>query len=117
MSEIRTPNSVSELGHQHLANSLKCNISKKYFPFSSPPSSPAEIRTNAQNFTLKMIKIKTLPRCPKRILQSYQADTKFVINFTEEIVVKTKEKEFTTSIFPFLQSDHLLDQLKGKPKN
>ena len=93
MSEIWT-NLVSELRHQNLANSFKCNISKKYFPFLSPPSSPAEIRTNAQNFTLKMIKVKTQPRCPKRILQSYQADTKFVINFTEEIVVKTKEKEF-----------------------
>ena len=64
-----------------------------------------------------MFQIKTLPRCPKRILQSYQAEENFVINFSEKIVVKTKEKEFTTSIFPFLQTDHLLDQLKGRPKS
>ena len=65
----------------------------------------------------KMFQVKTIPTCPKRILQSYQADEKFLITFTEKIVIKTKEKEFTTSIYPFLQSDHLLDQLKGMSKN
>ena len=63
-----------------------------------------------------MFKIKTIPKCPKRILQSYQADEDLGIDVTKRFEVKTKEKSFTTSIFPFLQTDFLVDQLIGKPE-
>ena len=62
-----------------------------------------------------MFKIKTIPKCPKRILQSYQAEEDLGIDVTKTFEVKTKEKSFTTSIYPFLQTDHLVDQLIGKP--
>ena len=64
-----------------------------------------------------MFKIKTVPKCPKRILQSYQAGDDLGIDVTGRFEVKTKDKTFSTSIYAFLQSDHLYDQLKGKPKN
>ena len=63
-----------------------------------------------------MFKIKTVPQCPKKILQLYQADEDMGINVTGRFEVKTKDKTFSTSIFPFLQTDHLVDQLSGKPK-
>ena len=64
-----------------------------------------------------MFKIKTVPKCPKRILQSYQAGDDLGIDVTGRFEVKTKDKTFSTSIYPFLQSDHLYDQLQGMPKN
>ena len=63
-----------------------------------------------------MFKIKTIPKCPKRILQSYQADEELSFDATKRFEVKTKEKSFTTSIYPFLQTDYLVDQLIGKPE-
>ena len=68
-----------------------------------------------------MFKIKTVPKCAKIILQCYQAGdglgNPMGIDVTERFEVKTKDKTFSTSIYPFLQSDYLYDQLKGKPKN
>ena len=64
-----------------------------------------------------MFKIKIIPKCPKRVLQSYQAEEDLGIDITKRFEVKTKEKSFTTSIYPFLQTDHLVDQLIGKPDN
>ena len=64
-----------------------------------------------------MFKIKTVPKCPKRILQSYQAGDDLGIDVTGRFEVKTKDKTFSTSIYPFLQSDYLYDQLQGMPKN
>ena len=64
-----------------------------------------------------MFKIKTVPKCPNIILQSYQAGDDLGIDVTGRFEVKTKDKTFSPSIYPFLQSDHLYDQLKGKPKN
>ena len=64
-----------------------------------------------------MFKIKTIPKCPKRVLQSYQAEEDLGIDITKRFEVKTKEKSFTTSIYPFLQTGHLVDQLIGKPGN
>ena len=68
-----------------------------------------------------MFKLKTVPKCPKRILQCYQADEDMApyhmgIGVTGKFEVKTKDKTFSTSIYPFLQTDHLVDQLIGKPK-
>ena len=63
-----------------------------------------------------MIQIKTVPQCPKKILECYQADEDLGINLTGRFEVKTKDKTFSTSIYPFLQTDHLIDQLKGRPK-
>ena len=64
-----------------------------------------------------MFKIKTVPKCPKIILQSYQSGDDLGIDVTGKFKVKTKDKTFLTSIYPFLQSDFLFEQLKGKPKN
>ena len=64
-----------------------------------------------------MFKIKTVPTCPKRILQSFLVDEDLGIDVTGRFEVKTKDKTFSTSIYPFLHSDHLFDQLKGKPEN
>ena len=61
-----------------------------------------------------MFEIKTVPSCPGQILRNYQSDEISGINITGKFVVKTREKEFTTSIYPFLQTDHLVDQLIGK---
>ena len=61
-----------------------------------------------------MFEIKTVPSCPGQILRNYQADEISGINIAGKFVVKTREKEFTTSIYPFLQTDHLVDQLIGK---
>ena len=66
--------------------------------------------------TEKMFKINTVPKCPQKILQMYQAGGNMGINVAGEFEVKTKDKTFSTSIFPFLQTDHLADQLVGKPK-
>ena len=60
-----------------------------------------------------MFKIKTVPKCSKKILQSYQAGEDLGIDVTGRFEIKTKDKIFTTSIYPLLQSDHLYDQLKG----
>ena len=62
----------------------------------------------------KMFKITTVPSCPEKILQSYQADEIFGIYAAEKFQVKTKEKTFTTSIYPFLQTDYFVDELMGK---
>ena len=64
-----------------------------------------------------MIKIKTVPKCSKRVLQCYQARENIGIDMTGEFEVKTKDETFSTSIYPFLQTDHLTDQLLGKPQN
>ena len=63
------------------------------------------------------IKIKTIPGCPTKILQSYQAGEDLGVDFGGQFEVKTKDKSFSTSIYPFLQSDHLVAQLKGRPQN
>jgi len=62
----------------------------------------------------KMFKIKTVPLCPGKILQAYQADEISEINIAGKFLVKTKDKEFSTTIYPFLQTDYLVDQLTGK---
>ena len=64
-----------------------------------------------------MFEIKTVPRCPKTILQCYQANEDLGVDFTGRFEVKTRDKTFSTSIYPFLQTDHLVDQLKVKPQN
>ena len=61
----------------------------------------------------KMYQIKTIPSCPSKILQSYQADEIFEINATGKFLVKTKDKEFSITIYPLLQSDFLVDELLG----
>ena len=61
-----------------------------------------------------MFDIKTVPSCPGKILRNYQADEISGINIAGKFVVKTREKEFATSIYPFLQTDHFVDQLIGK---
>ena len=62
----------------------------------------------------KMFKIETVPLCPGKILQTYQADEISEINIAGKFLVKTKDKEFNTTIYPFLHSDYLVDQLTGK---
>ena len=64
----------------------------------------------------KMFKLNTVPKCPQKILQLYQADEDMGINVEGKFEVKTKDKTFSTSIFPFLQTDHLVDQLSGRPQ-
>ena len=64
-----------------------------------------------------MFQIKTVPRCPTGILQSYQAGEDLGFDIMGKFEVKTRDKTFSTSIYPFLQTDHLVNQLKGKPKN
>ena len=64
-----------------------------------------------------MFKIKTVPKCPKKIRKIFEADQDLTIDVNRKIYIKTKEKTFTISIYPFLQSDHLFDQLIGKTKN
>ena len=64
-----------------------------------------------------MFEIKPVPRCPKTILQCYQADEDLGVHLTGKFEVKAKDKTFSTSIYPFLQTDHLVDQLKVKPQN
>ena len=61
-----------------------------------------------------MFKIKTVPSCPAKILQNYQADEISEINIAGKFTVKTKDKTFSTSILPFMQTDHLFNQLIGK---
>ena len=61
-----------------------------------------------------MFKVETVPTCPAKILQSYQGDGDLGIDITGRFEVKTKDKTFSTSIYPFLQTDHLVDQLLGK---
>ena len=63
-----------------------------------------------------MYKITTVPKCSKKILQFYQAGQDLGIDVTGKFEVKTKEKTFPVTILPFLMSDHLTDQLLGKPK-
>ena len=71
-------------------------------------------RVVPRNKLEKMFKIKTVPSCPAKILQSYQADEVFGINTTGSFQVKTKDKTFSTTIYPFLQTDYLIDQVIGK---
>ena len=60
-------------------------------------------------------KIKTVPLCPAKILQSYQADEIVGINATGIYEVKTKNNlAFSTTIYPFLQTDYLLGELMGR---
>ena len=64
-----------------------------------------------------MFKITTVPKCPKKILHFYQADKDLGINFAGKFEVKIKDKTFTVSAYSLLQTDHLVDQLLGKPLN
>ena len=64
-----------------------------------------------------MFEIKTVPRCPKTILQCFQAGEDLGVDFNGKFEVKASDKTFSTSIYPFLQTDHLVDQLKVKPQN
>lgn len=66
------------------------------------------------NETEKMFEIKTIPSCPTKILQNYQADQILEINIAGKFTVKTKDREFSTSILPFMQTDHLFNQIVGK---
>ena len=60
------------------------------------------------------VKIKTVPLCPAKILQSYQAGEIFGINATGIYEVKTKDNQtFSTTIYPFLQTDYLVSELMG----
>ena len=61
-----------------------------------------------------MFKIETVPLCPGKILRTYQADEISEINIAGKFLVKTKDREFNTTIYPFLHSDYLVDQLTGK---
>ena len=64
-----------------------------------------------------MFKIKTIPKCPKRILQSYQADEVLSFDATKRFEVKTKEKSFLTSIYSFLQTTTwTISWFIGKPE-
>ena len=59
-------------------------------------------------------KITTVPSCPAKILHSYQAGENFGINATGIYEVKTKDNQtFSTTIYPFLQTDYLLGELMG----
>ena len=62
----------------------------------------------------KMFEINTVPSCPGKILQSYQAGEIFGIYAAEKFQVKTEEKTFTTTMYPFLQTDYFIDELIGK---
>ena len=64
-----------------------------------------------------MFEIKTVPKCPSKIFQSYQADEAFEIDITGRFEVKARDKAFHTTIYPFLHSDHLFDQLLGPAAN
>ena len=63
-----------------------------------------------------MFKIETIPKCPKKILQTYQAGQDLGVDISNSIEVKTREKSFTTSFYPFVQTDHLFNQFVGKPQ-
>ena len=61
-----------------------------------------------------MFQIKITPKPPTKILHGYQAGEQFGLQgIGGDFEVKTKEKTFTTTIFPFLQTDHLFDQIIG----
>ena len=62
-----------------------------------------------------MFQVKTVPKIPRKVLHSYQADEDLGIDATARFEVKTKDKTFSTSSYAFLQTDHLVDQLIGKP--
>ena len=64
-----------------------------------------------------MFKIETVPKCPKRIQQAFQADEDLGLDAIGRLEVKTKDKTFSISSFAFTPTDHLVDQLIGKPKN
>ena len=61
-----------------------------------------------------MFLIKTIPKCPTKILQAYQSGDDLGLNFTGNITVVTKDKNFTSSLYPFMQSDHYVNQILGK---
>ena len=61
-----------------------------------------------------MFEIRTVPSCPSKLLHAYQACEIFGINATGIYEVKTKTKSFQTTIYPFLQTDFLIDELIGK---
>ena len=52
----------------------------------------------------------------EKIFQLFEAEEDVGINVAGKLEVKTKDKTFLSSIFPFLHSDHLAEQLVGKPK-
>ena len=63
---------------------------------------------------IHMFQVKITPKPPTKILHGYQAGEQFGLQgIGGDFEVKTKEKIFTTSIFPFLQTDHLFDQIIG----
>ena len=64
----------------------------------------------------KIFQIKTVPKIPQKILQSYQTGEDLGIDVSGKFEVKTKDKTFSTAIYAFCQTDHLVDQLIGKPK-
>lgn len=64
-----------------------------------------------------MFKIETVPKCPKRIQQAFQADEDLGLDALGRLEVKTKDKTFSISSYAFTQTDHLVDQLIGMPKN
>jgi len=61
-----------------------------------------------------MFEIETVPSCPTKILQNYQADEILEINIVGKFTIKTKDRTFSTSILPFMQTDHLFNQFIGK---
>ena len=63
-----------------------------------------------------MFEIKTVPSCPLKLLHAYQACEIFGINATGIYEVKTKTKSFQTTIYPFLQTDFLIDELLGQAR-
>ena len=63
---------------------------------------------------IHMFQVKITPKPPTKILHGNQAGEQFGLQgIGGDFEVKTKEKIFTTSIFPFLQTDHLFDQIIG----
>ena len=113
----------------NLIESGKFNVDKvrrmnrgEYQPppeFAQPPTqqSPSEFQKSEYHQPPQMFEIKTIPSCPAKILQSYQADEISEINIAGKFTVKTKEGSFCTTILPYLQSDHLFDQLMGKAEH
>ena len=67
-----------------------------------------------KKITSNMIPIETIPKPPTKIVHAYQAGEIFGLqSIGGDVEIKTKEKTFKTSIFPFLQTDHLFDQIIG----
>ena len=73
----------------------------------------SEKKENMPNTVEPCFNIETVPLCPAKILQSYQAGEVFGINATGIYEVKTKDKTFSVTIYPFLQTDYLVSELMG----